>query len=183
MTSPNVLLRCSAGECLGRLAQVVAEPNFLTELAQQIFDRLRTIRIPVARSGHCLAVGCLHRYVGGLASGQHLNTSVGVLLAIAQDSSVPEVQVWALHALALVADSGGPMFREYVEPSLNLVLQLLLRSPSNMNEIQRSLGRLLAALITTLGPELQSEFFAVQLITCIFFLSPVQNGFFLILCI
>ncbi|THD24378.1 HEAT repeat-containing protein [Fasciola hepatica] len=156
LTSPSVLLRCSAGECLGRLAQVVAEPNFLTELAQQIFDRLRTVRIPVARSGHCLAVGCLHRYVGGLASGQHLNTSVGVLLAIAQDSSVPEVQVWALHALALVADSGGPMFREYVEPSLNLVLQLLLRSPTTVNEIQRSLGRLLAALITTLGPELQS---------------------------
>ncbi|CAL8109208.1 unnamed protein product [Calicophoron daubneyi] len=154
-TSSSVLLRCTAGECLGRLAQVVGESGFLAELAQQIFDRLRSVRNPIARAGHCLAVGCLHRYVGGLASGQHLSTSVGVLLAIAQDSSVPEVQVWALHALALVADSGGPMFREYVEPSLNLVLQLLLRSPSTMNEIQRSLGRLLCALITTLGPELQ----------------------------
>ncbi|KAF6775693.1 hypothetical protein AHF37_05112 [Paragonimus kellicotti] len=155
LASPSVLLRCTSGECLGRLAQVVAEPNFLAELAQQIFDRLRIVRNPLSRAGHCLAVGCLHRYVGGLASGQHLSTSVGVLLAIAQDSSVPEVQVWALHALALVADSGGPMFREFVEPSLNLVLQLLLRSPTAMSEIQRSLGRLLSALITTLGPELQ----------------------------
>lgn len=134
---------------------MVAEPAFLAELAQQIFDRLRTVRNPLSRAGHCLAVGCLHRYVGGLASGQHLSTSVGVLLAIAQDSSVPEVQVWALHALALVADSGGPMFREFVEPSLNLVLQLLLRSPTVVSDIQRSLGRLLNALITTLGPELQ----------------------------
>ncbi|KAF8560997.1 hypothetical protein P879_09582 [Paragonimus westermani] len=155
LASPSVLLRCTSGECLGRLAQVVAEPNFLFELAQQIFDRLRIVRNPLSRAGHCLAVGCLHRYVGGLASGQHLSTSVGVLLAIAQDSSVPEVQVWALHALALVADSGGPMFREFVEPSLNLVLQLLLRSPTAMSEIQRSLGRLLSSLITTLGPELQ----------------------------
>ncbi|TNN08810.1 HEAT repeat-containing protein isoform 2 [Schistosoma japonicum] len=155
LTSPSVLLRCVAGECLGRLAQVVGESGFLAELAQQIFERLRAIRNPIARAGHCLAIGCLHRYVGGLASGQHLSSSVGILLAIAQDSSVPEVQVWALHALALVADSGGPIFREYVEPSLNLVLQLLLKSPSAMHEIQRSLGRLFAALITTLGPELR----------------------------
>ncbi|CAH8837758.1 unnamed protein product [Trichobilharzia szidati] len=155
LTSPSVLLRCVAGECLGRLAQVVGESSLLAELAQQIFERLRTIRNPVARAGHCLAIGCLHRYVGGLASRQHLSSSVGVLLAIAQDSSVPEVQVWALHSLALVADSGGPIFREYVEPSLNLVLQLLLKAPSAMHEIQRGLGRLFAALITTLGPELR----------------------------
>ncbi|CAH8507597.1 unnamed protein product [Schistosoma intercalatum] len=155
LTNPSVLLRCVAGECLGRLAQVVGESGFLAELAQQIFERLRAIRNPIARAGHCLAIGCLHSYVGGLASGQHLSSSVGVLLAIAQDSSVPEVQVWALHALALVAESGGPIFREYIEPSLNLVLQLLLKSPSAMHEIQRSLGRLFAALITTLGPELR----------------------------
>uniref|UniRef100_A0A3Q0KPG9 HEAT repeat-containing protein 5B n=1 Tax=Schistosoma mansoni TaxID=6183 RepID=A0A3Q0KPG9_SCHMA len=155
LTSQSVLLRCVAGECLGRLAQVVGESGFLAELAQQIFERLRAIRNPIARAGHCLAIGCLHSYVGGLASGQHLSSSVGVLLAIAQDSSVPEVQVWALHALALVAESGGPIFREYIEPSLNLVLQLLLKSPSAMHEIQRSLGRLFAALITTLGPELR----------------------------
>ncbi|KAK4469677.1 hypothetical protein MN116_007205 [Schistosoma mekongi] len=155
LTSSSVLLRCVAGECLGRLAQVVGESGFLAELTQQIFERLRAMRNPIARAGHCLAIGCLHRYVGGLASGQHLSSSVGILLAIAQDSSVPEVQVWALHALALVADSGGPIFREYVEPSLNLVLQLLLKSPSGMHEIQRSLGRLFAALITTLGPELR----------------------------
>ncbi|GAA48430.1 HEAT repeat-containing protein 5A [Clonorchis sinensis] len=157
LTSSSLLLRCTAGECLGRLAQIVAEPSFLAELAQQVFDRLRSVRIPLSRAGHCLAVGCLHRYVGGLASGQHLSTSVGVLLAIAQDSSVPEVQVWAIHALALVADSGGPMFREFVGPSLNLVLQLLLRSPSAVSDIQHSLGRLLSALITTLGPELQGS--------------------------
>ncbi|CAH8529433.1 unnamed protein product [Dicrocoelium dendriticum] len=157
LASPCILLRCAAGECMGRLAQLVADPSFLSELAQNLFERLRSIRNPISRAGHCLAIGCLHRYVGGLASGQHVNTSVGILLAIAQDSSVPEVQVWALYALALVADSGGPMFREYVSPSLDLVFQLLLRSASTAIDIQRSLGRLLSTLITTIGPELHGS--------------------------
>ena len=64
-------------------------------------------------------------------------------------------QVWALHALALIADSGGPMFRGYVEPTLSLVLQLLLSVPPSSVDVHQCLGRCLAALITTLGPELQ----------------------------
>ncbi|VEL14411.1 unnamed protein product, partial [Protopolystoma xenopodis] len=157
IVTPNQLLRCAAGECLGRLAQVVGETRFLAELAQQSLERLRTLRDSLTRAGHCLALGCLHRYVGGLASGQHLSTSVGVLLSIAQDTSAPAVQVWALHALTLTADSGGPMFRDYVEPSLSLVLQMLLRSPSGMTEIHHCLARLLGVLIITLGPELQGK--------------------------
>ena len=41
----------------------------------------------------------MHRYVGGMGSSQHLHTSVSILLALAQDTASPEVQVWALHAL------------------------------------------------------------------------------------
>lgn len=164
LASPRLLLRLAASECIGRLAQLVADPGFLSELAQNLFERLRSIRNPTSRAGHCLAIGCLHRYVGGLASGQHVNTSVGILLAIAQDSSVPEVQVWALYALGLVADSGGPMFREFVSPSLDLVFQLLLRSSANAIDIHRSLGRLLSTLITTLGPELHGTGHSVAVI-------------------
>ena len=47
----------------------------------------------VSRTGHSLALGCLHRYVGGIGSGQHLKTSVSILLALAQDGSSHEVQV------------------------------------------------------------------------------------------
>ena len=65
--------------------------------------------------------------------------------------------MWALHALALIADSGGPMFRSYVEPTLSLVLTLLLSVPPSNVEVHQCLGRCLAALITTLGPELQGE--------------------------
>lgn len=55
--------------------------------------RLKSARDVVSRTGHSLSLGCLHRYVGGMGSGQHLNTSVSILLALAQDTSSPVVQV------------------------------------------------------------------------------------------
>ena len=64
-------------------------------------------------------------------------------------------QVWGLHALALIADSGGPMFRNYVESTLNLMLRLLMTTPSSCVTVYQCLGKCLSALITTLGPELQ----------------------------
>lgn len=64
-------------------------------------------------------------------------------------------QVWALHALALIADCGGPMFRSYVEPTLEQVMSLLLSVPPSSTEIHQCLGKCLAALITSIGPELQ----------------------------
>jgi len=56
-------------------------------------SRLKSARDVVSRTGHSLALGCLHRYVGGIGSGQHLKTSVSILLALAQDGSSHEVQV------------------------------------------------------------------------------------------
>lgn len=96
LSSSNPILRCAGGECLGRMAQVTGESRFIAEMVQNSFDRLRTARDVITRTGHSLALGCLHRYVGGLNSGQHLDTSVGILLALAQDSSSPAVQVRAL---------------------------------------------------------------------------------------
>ncbi|KAL5963194.1 HEAT repeat-containing protein 5B [Taenia solium] len=158
LSSSNAVLRFTAAECVGRLTQVVGEAGFLADVAQTSFDQLRCLRDSQARAaGLCAAIGCLHRFVGGLACGQHLSTSVSVLLAVAQDSSAPTVQAWALNALALTAESGGPMFREFVQPSLNLVLRLLLKTPSTVTDIHNSLANLLGALITTLGPDLQSS--------------------------
>ncbi|XP_064600027.1 HEAT repeat-containing protein 5B-like isoform X2 [Liolophura sinensis] len=153
--SSNPILRCAAGEALGRMAQVVGDSRFIAEMAQYSFDRLKSARDVVSRTGHSLALGCLHRYVGGMGSGQHLNTSISILLALAQDFNSPIVQVWALHALGLIADSGGPMFRGYVEPTLSLVLQLLLTVPPSTVDVHQCLGKCLSALITSLGPELQ----------------------------
>lgn len=71
------------------------------------------------------------------------------------DIQFSSVQVWGLHALALIADSGGPMFRNYVESTLNLMLRLLMTTPSSCVTVYQCLGKCLSALITTLGPELQ----------------------------
>ncbi|XP_045624859.2 LOW QUALITY PROTEIN: HEAT repeat-containing protein 5B [Procambarus clarkii] len=155
LTHPNSTLRCASGEAIGRMAQVVGDPRFVAEMAQNSFDKLKSARDAVSRTGHSLALGCLHRYVGGMGSGQHLSTSISILLALAKDTTSPVVQVWALHALSLIADSGGPMFRSYVEPSLALLLELLLTVPPHTAEVHQCIGKCLQALITTVGPELQ----------------------------
>uniref|UniRef100_A0A8C7HZP2 HEAT repeat-containing protein 5A n=1 Tax=Oncorhynchus kisutch TaxID=8019 RepID=A0A8C7HZP2_ONCKI len=157
LDNPNPILRCAAGEALGRMAQVVGEATFIARMAQYSFDKLRSARDVVSRTGHSLALGCLHRYVGGIGSGQHLKTSVSILLALAQDGTSHEVQTWALHSLALIVDSSGPMYRGYVEPTLSLVLTLLLTVPPSHTEVHQCLGRCLGALITTVGPELQGN--------------------------
>ena len=93
MASGDAILRCAAGEALGRLAQVVGETKFVAGTVQASFDKLKTARDVVSRTGHSLVLGCLHRYVGGLSSGQHLTTSVSILHALAQDFSSSAVQV------------------------------------------------------------------------------------------
>lgn len=62
-----------------------------------------------------------------------------------------------MHALALIADCGGPMFRSYVNPTLEQVVKLVLTVPSAITEVHQCLGKCLAALITSIGPELQGK--------------------------
>lgn len=101
LTNASAMLRCAAGESVGRLAQVVGDPRFTAELAQSSFDKLKLARDVASRTGHSLALGCLHRYVGSLGSSQHLNTSISILLALAQDLSSPTVQVSCLLIIPL----------------------------------------------------------------------------------
>ena len=49
------------------------------------------------------------------------------------------------------------MFRGYVEPTLSLVLQLLLSVPPSTVDVHQCLGKCLSALITSIGPELQGR--------------------------
>ena len=75
------------------MSQVGGDSSFVAQVVQASFDTLRSTRDPFAQSGHCLALGCLHRYVGGMGSGQHLQTSVSVLHSLSQDAATPSVQV------------------------------------------------------------------------------------------
>lgn len=47
------------------------------------------------------------------------------------------------------------MFRGFVEPTLTMALNLLLLVPPSQEDVHRCIGKLLSALITTIGPELQ----------------------------
>ncbi|KHJ41183.1 HEAT repeat protein [Trichuris suis] len=155
LASSSVSLRYCAAEAFGRLAQVAPDPQFLAEMVQLCYDKLKLCRDAASRMGHSMALGCLHRYVGGLASGHQLDVSVSVLLALAQDNTSLPVEIWALNALGLIADSGGPMYRSFVEPTLGICVGLLLSSSFYVVDIGKCVSRLVAALITTVGPELQ----------------------------
>lgn len=75
------------------------------------------------------------------------------------------VKVWALHALALIAESGGPMLRGYVEPTLSLALKLLLNVSQSHVDVHQCIGKVVSALITTVGPELQGKYFFINNVT------------------
>lgn len=87
------MLRCAAGEALGRMSQVGGDTAFVAQIAQTSFDTLKSQRDVVSRTGHSLVLGCLHRYVGGMGSGQHLQMSVSILQSLTQDVASPTVQV------------------------------------------------------------------------------------------
>ncbi|XP_045143585.1 HEAT repeat-containing protein 5A [Echinops telfairi] len=157
LENPNPLLRCAAAEAWARLAQVIDDGAFTAGLAQVSFDKLKSARDVVTRTGHSLALGSLYRYLGGISSSQHLNSCVGILYTLSQDSTSPDMQTWALHSLSLIIDSAGPLYYVHVEPTLSLIIMLLLNVPPTHAEVHQSLGRCLNALITTLGPELQGN--------------------------
>ncbi|KAM5176091.1 HEAT repeat-containing protein 5A isoform 6-T7 [Callospermophilus lateralis] len=178
LESPNPLLRCAAAEAWARLAQVVDDGAFTAGLAQVSFDKLKSARDVVTRTGHSLALGSLNRYLGGISSSQHLNSCIGILYTLSQDSTSPDVQTWALHSLSLVIDSAGPLFYVHVEPTLSLIIMLLLNVPPTHAEVHQSLGRCLNALITTLGPELQGNSTSVSALrtSCLLGCAVMQDN-------
>ncbi|XP_060031204.1 HEAT repeat-containing protein 5A isoform X2 [Erinaceus europaeus] len=178
LESSNPLLRCAAAEAWARLAQVVDDGAFTAALAQVSFDKLKSARDVVTRTGHSLALGSLHRYLRGIMSSQHLNSCVGILYTLSQDSTSPDVQTWALHSLSLVIDSAGPLYYMHVEHTLSLIIMLLLNVPPTHGEVHQSLGRCLNVLITTLGPELQGNSTSVSTlrISCLLGCAVMQDN-------
>ncbi|XP_052001078.1 HEAT repeat-containing protein 5A isoform X2 [Xyrauchen texanus] len=153
----NPMLRCMAAEGLARLVQVLNDPSFTVSITLMSFDKMKTARDAITRTGHALALGAVYRYLGGINSIQFLSACVGVLFTLSQDSTSPEVQMWALHALSMLVDLAGPLYHSHLEASFTLLLRLLLSTPHTHVEVQQSLGRCLNALITSTGPDLQGE--------------------------
>ena len=93
LANTDNILRCAAGEALGRMAQVMNDAEFVARMAQTSFDKCQKTPDAVIRTGHALALGCLHRYVGGMGSGHHLVNSISILIALSKDPSSALVQV------------------------------------------------------------------------------------------
>lgn len=102
--------------------------------------------------------------------GQHITSSVSILFGMAgsqnqitsspaasssaaasMSSTSTAVQVWAIHALYLIIDSGGSMFRNYIEPCVEFILQSTLSNTFTHRDVFVALGKLLNAIITFLG--------------------------------
>lgn len=78
--SNSPILRCLAVETMSRLAQTIAEPQFVAVRTTEIFEELRTKQDEKSRAGLTLALGTLYRYKGSLGSDQHFKKAVGDLL-------------------------------------------------------------------------------------------------------
>lgn len=61
-----------------------------------------------------------------------------------------------------------------MEPTLSLVLQLLLSVPPSTVDVHQCLGKCLSALITSLGPELQGRIHIVTI--SVFLLQHTKNS-------
>jgi len=155
VSHPSPIVKCVASSGLGRLAQL--NPNLINSLAQISFEKIKDPKSSEAtKSGFCLVLGDLHRFVGTGAKTSHIRTTCSILLSIANDARLGQVQTWATFALFLVVDAVGPNYTSFVEPTIDCVLDQLLAASSSMQNV-KCLSKLLQALITVIGPELSAD--------------------------
>ncbi|CAH0402325.1 unnamed protein product [Chilo suppressalis] len=150
LSASSATVRAAAASCAGRLCGCITEAESQS-LSERVLVLARTAAARPTRAAAAAAVGAVQRARGTASSA----AALPVLRALAQDSASVEVQVWSVHALSVLADASGPMFRSHVESTLNLALKLLFTTPPYLEDLHRSIGRLLSALITVVGPELQ----------------------------
>ncbi|XP_049886108.1 HEAT repeat-containing protein 5B isoform X2 [Pectinophora gossypiella] len=151
LSSNSVAVRAAAASCAGRLCGCITEADSQS-LSERVIALARSSVNRPVRAAAAAAVGAVQRARGAASSA----AALPVLRALAQDRGATEVQVWSLHALSVLVDASGPMFRGHVESTLSLALKLLFSSPPFLEDLHRSIGRLLSALITVVGPELQA---------------------------
>lgn len=116
------MLRKAGSEAIGRLANL-AGTAFLTNQIKTLVDQVVSNRDPHGRAGCALAFGSIHSYVGGLAAGPLLKTTVHVLMSLVNDPH-PVVHFWALRALAQVIDAASLAYAPFVSGTLGLLFKV-----------------------------------------------------------
>ena len=156
LTNTDVTLRCAAGEALGRMGQVVGG-SFVSDIITFSIERIQKDGKIVPRTGLSLGLGCVHRYVGGMAADARLiKNSVDVLQALAKDNTAI-VSTWALHAIMLTVDAAGHNLSASINQILTLIQELLMATPGNRTTVLECCGKLLNTIISAIGPELQAD--------------------------
>jgi HEAT repeat-containing protein 5 len=162
------LLRKAGSEAIGRLASL-AGTNFLTSQIKTLVNEVVSNRDPYGRAGCALAFGSIYGYVGGLAAGPLLKTTIHVLMSLINDPH-PVVNFWALRALAQVIDAASLAYASYVPSTLGLLLRAYMlesHEPEggalnyvNMSgelPLYQALCQAIDAVITVVGPDIQES--------------------------
>jgi hypothetical protein len=163
---PDQYVRSIGYESIARLCNSSGNAYTNQEI-KYLVDTIVANREPHARAGCAMALGCIHSQVGGMAAGFHLKTILGILMSLCNDPH-PTVHVWALEALARVADSAGLTFSGYVSSTLGMLCQLYVADTHNEEiaslatsnlELELSttaiIARCVDSLVNVLGPDLQ----------------------------
>lgn len=126
-------------------------------------------RDPHGRAGCALAFGAIYGYVGGLAAGPLLKTTVHVLMSLVNDPH-PVVHFWALLALARVIDAASLAYAAYVPSTLGLLFRAYMSEShepegGTLNHVNikgelpayQAICQNVDAVITVVGPDIQES--------------------------
>ncbi|XP_072617443.1 HEAT repeat-containing protein 5A isoform X13 [Vulpes vulpes] len=130
-------------------------PKPLSPVLSVISSAVKLFGVVCAHVGEAQRLSVLEQLLDSIKHTKGARQQVVQLHVVSSLSSF--LKTWALHSLSLIIDSAGPLYHMHVEPTLSLIIMLLLNVPPTHAEVHQSLGRCLNALITTLGPELQGN--------------------------
>ncbi|KIL59187.1 hypothetical protein M378DRAFT_27111 [Amanita muscaria Koide BX008] len=116
------VLRVASSEAMGRLASL-SSTSFLTTQIKDLVDQVVSNRDPHGRAGCALAFGAIYSYVGGLAAGPLLKTTINVLMSLSNDPH-PVVHFWALKSLATVINAASLAYAPFVSSTLGMLLKV-----------------------------------------------------------
>lgn len=143
--------------------------NFLTSQIKLLVNEVVENRDPQGRAGCALAFGAIYGYVGGLAAGPLLKTTINILMSLVTDPH-PVVHFWALRALSQVIDAASLAYGSYVSSSLGLLFRTYMMEShepegGSLNYVNLSgdlpsyqaICQNIDALITVVGPDIQES--------------------------
>ncbi|KAH8084924.1 ARM repeat-containing protein [Cristinia sonorae] len=168
LVDSDILLRRAASEAVGRLASL-AGTTFLTNQIKTLVNEVVSNRDPHGRAGCALAFGAIYGYVGSLAAGPLLKTTVHVLMSLITDPH-PVVHYWALKSLGRVIDAANLAYASYVPSTLGLLFRVYMMEShepegGSLNYVNMSGGlpayqaicQTIDAIVTVVGPDIHES--------------------------